>query len=135
MKPGVLVSILIVVVHSLLGGSGAAPKPESVTKQEAKSKPDFPPFAEVAKGYEKVTSQAGDTTSLYTIWVDRKRHQMLAELKPGFENQKIFIATSIAGGERRTGWQWQELYCYWSRHHKTLVLMEPQLRRRAGDGR
>ncbi len=38
MKPGVFVSILVVVVHTLLGGSGAVKKPESGTKQEANAK-------------------------------------------------------------------------------------------------
>ena len=100
-----------------------------------KEKPEFPPFAEVAKGYQKVVSHAGDVRSLYTLYLDKKKHQMLAELHPGFESQKIFIATSIAGGSRQTGWQWRELYCYWMRHDKKLVLMEPQLLRQARGGK
>ncbi len=109
----------------------AASTPPQAAPKKKKEKPEFPPFAEVAKGYEKVVSRADGSKSLYTIWVNKTKHQMLAELNPGFEGQKIFIATSIAGGSRRTGWQWQEKYCYWTRHDKRLVLMEPQLRRRA----
>jgi hypothetical protein len=97
-------------------------------------KPDFPPFAEVSEGYEKVVSRAGDDKSLYTLYLKAKEHQLLAELNPGYEGQKIYIATSIAGGSRRTGWQWRELYCYWTRHDKQLVLMEPQLLRQARGG-
>ena len=120
------------------GGPGAqktgSATPAAPATADAKEKPEFPPFAKVSEGFKQVVSRADGGTSLYRIWVKEKEHQILAELNTGFEGQKIFIATSIAGGERRTGWQWQELYCYWLRHHKTLVLMEPQLRRRAGDG-
>ncbi len=108
------------------------PEPPAAAKPE---KPDFPPFAEVAEGYEKVVLR-GEGEPLYTLYVKRKEHQLLAELNGSFDGQRIFIATSIAGGDVRTGWQWQELYCYWTRHDKKLVLMEPQLRRRAaGEGR
>ena len=130
MRPGVLVSILALVASALVIGPAAGEEPAATKKKT--TPPEFPPFADVAKGYEKIVSRTGDAKSLYTIWVDRKKHQVLAELKPGFDGQKIFIATSIAGGNRRTGWQWKELYCYWTRHDKQLVLMEPQLYRRAG---
>jgi hypothetical protein len=104
----------------------AAPAPPAAKPD----KPEFPPFAEVAEGYEKVVLR-GEGEPLYTLYVKRKEHQLLAELNGSFDGQKIFIATSIAGGDVRTGWQWQEQYCYWTRHDKKLVLMEPQLRRRA----
>ncbi|MHC4415902.1 MAG: zinc-dependent metalloprotease [Planctomycetota bacterium] len=130
-RQGLIVSALI----ALAASSGAAEgrnQPEAAGKKE---KPEFPPFAEVAKGYEKVVSRADDAGSLYTIYVDKKKQQMLAELKRGFEGQKIFVATSIAGGSRQTGWQWRERYCYWTRHDKKLVLMEPQLLRQARGGK
>jgi hypothetical protein len=100
----------------------------------AAKQPEFPPFEKVSEGYKRVVTRPGDAKSLYTVWVHPKKHQMLAELSSGFEGQKIFIATSIAGGSRETGWQWRELYCYWTRHDKRLVLMEPQLLRQAGQG-
>ncbi len=106
----------------------AAPPPAA---KPAGPTPEFPPFAEVARDFEKVVPRQGDAPSLYTIWLNRKAQQMLAELPRGAEGQKIFIATSIAGGSRETGWQWRELYGYWSRHDRRMVLMEPQLLRRA----
>ena len=50
----------------------------------------------MAKGYQKVISTADGQASLYTIYVDRKKNQMLAELPRGFERQKHFIAMTIA---------------------------------------
>ncbi|MEO1512468.1 MAG: hypothetical protein AAFU70_10365, partial [Planctomycetota bacterium] len=44
-------------------------------------KPEFPPFKDVAKGFEKVVSPTTeDGPSLYTVWVREKDGQMLAEL-------------------------------------------------------
>ncbi|MHC4219385.1 MAG: DUF5117 domain-containing protein, partial [Planctomycetota bacterium] len=122
----------LVIVALLAGTAAASDTPKAAAKPK---KPDFPPFADVSDGYEKVVSRADGTRSLYTVWVKPKEHQMLAELGSSFEGQKIFIATSIAGGSVRTGWQWREMYCYWTRHDKKLVLMEPQLLRRAQGGK
>ncbi|MHC4129348.1 MAG: DUF5117 domain-containing protein, partial [Planctomycetota bacterium] len=121
-------SVLAFAVVALAASASGGDQPSK------KPKPDFPPFAEVSEGYEKVVSRAGDDKSLYTLYSKAKEHQLLAELNPGYEGQKIYIATSIAGGSRRTGWQWRELYCYWTRHDKKLVLMEPQLLRQARGG-
>ena len=112
----------------------AAAAGQSPAAKASKTKPEYPPFSEVAKGYKKVVSQAGDVKTLYTIYVNKKTQQMLAELGSGYSKQRIFIATSIAGGSRQTGWQWRETYCYWMKHDKKLVLMEPQLRRQARGG-
>jgi hypothetical protein len=131
MRPSTATVLAFAAVILAAGGAGGD-EPQAAPK---KPKPDFPPFAEVSEGYQKVVSQAGDEQSLYTIYVKPKEHQLLAELGPSFEGQRIYIATSIAGGSRRTGWQWRELYCYWTRHARKLVLMEPQLLRRARGGK
>ena len=91
----------LVTVAVLTGTAAAGGTPEVAAKAK---KPDLPPFSEVSEGYEKVVSRADGSRSLYTIWSKPKEHQMLAELGSGFEGQKIFIATSIAGGNVRTGW-------------------------------
>jgi hypothetical protein len=114
---------------SVAWGQGApeAPKPDS-------PKPDFPPFEQVAKDYEKVVSTADGASSLYTLYFNKKKNQLLAELNPNFAQQKVFIATSIAGGSPQTGWQWQDLYCYWKQNDDQLMLMEPNLQRQARGG-
>lgn len=95
---------------------------------------ELPPFDKVAEGFEKVVSTADGGRSLYTIYVNEKEHAALAELPPNFENRRIFIATSISGGSRQTGWQWNDTYCYWTRHDDQLVLMAPNLLRQARGG-
>ncbi|MHC4711029.1 MAG: zinc-dependent metalloprotease [Planctomycetota bacterium] len=126
-----LASVLAFAAVILAAGTAGGDEPKAAKKP----KPDFPPFAEVSEGYEKVVSRVGDEKSLYTLYAKTKEHQLLAELNPGYDGQKIYIATSIAGGNRRTGWQWRELYCYWTKHDKKLVLMEPQLLRQARGGK
>ncbi|HRP63579.1 MAG TPA: zinc-dependent metalloprotease [Phycisphaerales bacterium] len=95
---------------------------------------NFPPFEEVSKDHEQVISTAGGGRSLYTIYVNKQRHRAIAELPPNFEGQRIFIATTIAGGSRQTGHQWTDTYAYWTRHDDQLVLMEPNIRRQARGG-
>ncbi len=95
--------------------------------QDQKKKPDFPPFEKVSEGYAKVTSTADGRGSLYTVYRNNKKQQLLAELPRNFDGQKIFIATSVAGGSSFTGWQWMDMYVYWTRVGTKLVLMEPEL--------
>lgn len=115
----------------LTGGAGAL----ALAPQEGPPRPEFPPFEQVVKDYEEVVSTADGKPSLYTIYVDRKKNRMLAALPKNFEGQKIFIATSIAGGSPQTGWQWNDLYGRWTRIDDQLVLMEPNLLQQARGGK
>jgi len=121
-----IVSTLVAcgVTLALTGGAWAQP---GQSNGEKKKKPEFPPFKKVAEGYRKVISTADGKRSLYTIYRRDKDHQLLAELPRSFERQKIFLASSVAGGSSFTGWQWMDMYVYWTRIGKKLVLMEPEL--------
>ncbi|MCA9285739.1 MAG: zinc-dependent metalloprotease [Phycisphaerales bacterium] len=126
----------LAVALALSGGLGAlAFAPQDGPPGPGDHKPDFPPFEQVTKGYEEVVSTADGKPSLYTLYVDRKKNRMLAVLPKNYEGQRIFIATSIAGGTRQTGWQWNDLYCSWSRIDDQLVLMQPNLLQQARGGK
>src|ERR1051325_1665674 len=86
--------------------------------------PQFKPFAEVSKGYEKVVSTA-DGKSYYNLWIKPKDGGMLAELPPGWEGQKQFIAMTVSSGESYAGLQTGDLYAYWKRFDNKLMLIEP----------
>lgn len=88
---------------------------------------DFPPFEEVTKDYTKVVSTADGQASLYTVWTREKDAQVLAELPRNFENQRLFIATTIAGGTPTAGIQFGSQYAYWKRYDKRLALIEPNV--------
>ncbi len=94
--------------------------------QEGAPPPEFPPFAQVSKGFEKVPNPEGGDT-LYGIWVDRKKGQMLAELPRGYENQKHFVALTVSTGEEYAGLQAGDVLVYWKRQDNRLLLMEPNL--------
>ncbi len=94
---------------------------------------DFPPFEQVSEGYTRVISTADDAGALYTIYRNDEERQLLAELPGHFAHQKLFIATSIAGGGEDTGFQWSDRYVYWKRIGDRLVLMEPNLGVRTDD--
>jgi hypothetical protein len=103
----------------------------------AQEPPEFPPFEEVVKGFEKVVSTADGKRSLYTIYKRDKDAQMLAELPADFASQKIFIHNVVAGGSPLAGvgiLMSGERYVYWERIGKKLALMEPELTARSSGG-
>jgi hypothetical protein len=91
---------------------------------DAPPKPDFPPFEQITKGYEKVVSTTDGTQPLYTLWVDNKNGRVLAELPADYATKKYFIALTVSGGETYAGLQSGELYVYWKRYGDTLAVME-----------
>ena len=93
----------------------------------AQEKPELPPFDQVSKDYEKVVSTADGAASLYTLFIDRKRNQLLAELPRGWESQKHFIAITQSSGGVFAGLQGPSRYVYWKRYDKRIALIEPEL--------
>lgn len=97
----------------------AAPKP-----------PEYPPFAEVTKDYEKIQTPDG-RTGMYTLWLRKKDHQLLAELPGDYMAKKYFIAMTVSSGESYAGLQAGDMYVYWKAYDKRLALMEPNIRTRS----
>ncbi len=127
-------SILGLVVMAVVGGALAGQDAPQESKKKEKEKPEFPPFKEVSKDYEKVVSTADGAKSLYTIWVHKKKNQMLAELPSSFQQQRLFIAYTISGGIATAGVQYSDRYAYWKRYDKQLALIEPNVAvRTSGD--
>jgi Met-zincin/Domain of unknown function (DUF5117) len=91
-----------------------------------KKEQDFKPWAEVSKDYERVVSTA-EGESLYGLWKREKDGQMLAELPRGWHGQKHFIALTLPTGEIFAGLQAGDMYVYWKRVDKRLMLVAPDL--------
>ncbi len=117
--------LLILLIVLAVGGAGVA-QPVPATPP-AENKPDFPPQAEVMKDFEQVVSSIDKAPSLLQIWVRRKDNQMLAVFPEKYDLKKFFIALTVASGERYAGLQAGDMYVYWRRVDKRLVLMTPQL--------
>jgi len=95
--------------------------------------PEFKPWAQVSKGYEKVVSTA-DGDSLYDLYVNKKTNQVLAELPRRYEKQRHFFAMTVASGEVFAGLQASDMYTQWKRVGKRLMLVMPQVSvRSSGD--
>ncbi len=90
-------------------------------------KKEFPAFDDVSKDYTKIVSTADGQASLYTIYTREKDGQVLAELPRNFETQKLFVATTIAGGIPTAGIQFGDSYLFWKRFDKRLALIEPNI--------
>ncbi len=102
------------------GPPAAAPRP-----------PDYPPFAEVTKDFEKVVSTMDGRPSMYTLWQRKKDNQMLAEFPGDYIAKKYFFAMTVASGETYAGLQAGDMYVYWRPYDKRLALMEPNIRTRS----
>ncbi|MBC7835580.1 MAG: zinc-dependent metalloprotease [Phycisphaerales bacterium] len=100
-------------------------------KPNGEKPPEFPTFAEVGKDFEKVISTADGSESLYTLYKREKDGQMLAELPRGYQQQKHFIALTVASGETYAGLQAGDMYVYWKKFDKRLALVEPQVATRS----
>ncbi|MCC6232126.1 MAG: zinc-dependent metalloprotease [Verrucomicrobiales bacterium] len=111
-------AFLLPAVPGVLSGADAA---------EGDPKPDFPPHTEVLKDFEQVVSSIDRAPSLLQIWVRRKDNQMLAVFPEKFAEKKFFIALTVASGERYAGLQAGDMYVYWRRVDKRMVLVAPQL--------
>lgn len=97
----------------------------------AKEPPDFPEFAEITKGFEKVVSTSDGAPTMYTLYRREKDQRLLAELPRDFDRQKIYVATTVSGGMPYAGIQLGETYGQFRRYEKRLALMAPNTEVRA----
>jgi len=74
-----------------------------------------------------VISSIDRTPSLLQVWVRKKDNQMLAVFPQKFEQKKFFIALTVASGEQYAGLQAGDMYVYWRRQDKRMVLLTPNL--------
>lgn len=105
------------------GGPGGGP---DGPPRERGAAPEYPPFADVSKSFEKVTSSA-DGQSLFGLYINKKDEQLLAELPRGWDRMKFFIAATPAGGVIFSGLQGPDRYVVWRQYGNRLALVEPQM--------
>ncbi|MHC4991734.1 MAG: zinc-dependent metalloprotease [Planctomycetota bacterium] len=84
-------------------------------------------FEDVSKGYRKVVSTADGRSSLYTVWVDDDKNQVLAELPRGYDRQRHLIAMTQASGGLFAGLQGPTRYVYWRKYGDRVALIQPEL--------
>jgi hypothetical protein len=89
-------------------------------------RPEYPPFPEVSKNFERVTSSP-DGQSLFGLYINRKDEQLLAELPRGWERMRFYIAATPAGGVIFSGLQGPDRYVTWRQYGNRLALIEPQM--------
>ncbi|MDP6986843.1 MAG: zinc-dependent metalloprotease, partial [Phycisphaerales bacterium] len=75
--------------------------------------------------YKKVVSTVDGKPGMYTLYVDHKTGDVLAELPRNFSKQNIFFAYTISGGTRTAGVQAGDMYAHWKRFGKRLALIQP----------
>ena len=90
---------------------------------------EFPPHAEVMKGYSPVITRA-NITPMFALYKNKDGH-MYAELPPKFTGKRYFIATTTSSGETYAGLQGNDIYVYWRQYGKRLALIQPEIGKRA----
>jgi hypothetical protein len=116
-----------------IGQGDAPPSPDARPGARGEDrKPEFPPFAEVAKDFVKVVSFSEEGREpLYTLYRRDKDQGLLAELPRNFANQNHFWAMTVAAGDTWAGLQGNEAVAYWKRYDKTLALVQPNFETRS----
>ncbi len=97
-----------------------------VAATSGSKKSDFPKFDSVVKDtYKKVVSTADGKPGMYTLYIDHKSGDVLAELPRNFGKQNIFFAYTISGGIPTAGVQAGDMYAKWKKFGKRLALIQP----------
>ncbi len=116
------------------GDPGIHVGPSLARAQDDGGEDKFPKFEEISKGFEKVVSTADGDASLFTLWTRAKDGKMLAEFPRGWDRQKHFIAVTVGGGDVYAGLHVNDMYVYWKRIDKRMVMIQPNVEiRSTGD--
>lgn len=103
-------------------------------QEENKDKPEFPPLAEITKGFEEVEPLNSEKGFL-RVWKREKDGQLLAMLPRDYSapNHRHFIATTVSGGTIFAGLQTEDHYVYWKKYGKRLALVREDISIRGSD--
>src|SRR5882724_225657 len=112
-------------------GGVQAQKTEPGPAKDGKDQPPMKDSETLLKGLDKVVSTSDGKPSLFTLYVDKKKAEVLVELPKDFEKKKYFIALTVAGGELYAGLQEGDLYVTWKKYNNRLALIEPDLATRS----
>ena len=98
----------------------------------AQAPEDFPPLADVTKGFDLIaSSDQQNPKGLFNVWKREKDAQLLCEIPKQFQGKRYFIALTVSSGDRYAGLQSGEWVIEWRRYDKRLALLAPNLSVRA----
>lgn len=98
----------------------------------ARGQEDFPPLADVIKGYELIaSSDQQNPRGLFNVWKREKDSQVLCELPKNFAGKRYFVALTVSSGDRYAGLQSGDWVIEWRRYDKRLAVLSPNLDIRA----
>ncbi len=130
MAQGFWSAVGVISAACLAGASGAAWAAD-----------DFPPFAKVSEGYERVVAPGGQG-EFYALWTREKDAQVLAELPKDYEGKRFYLVATVAAGHPQVGVYsiWHDAVgvrtkaVEWRRRGDHLALVEPNMAvRSSGD--
>ncbi|MBX3470108.1 MAG: zinc-dependent metalloprotease [Planctomycetes bacterium] len=89
-----------------------------------KKEPEFPEFGTVVKDMET-------REGFLRLHRRAKDEALLASIPRGLVGQPFFLATSISGGSKFAGWQWEDKLVRFEQRNKQLLLVELNTRQRS----
>lgn len=88
---------------------------------------DPPPVSELLEGYVKLRGNDGAEKTMYTMYYREKTGDILIELPPNYEEQRVFYGATFSGGLLTSGIQGSGQIGRWLKRGDRLCFVRPQL--------
>jgi hypothetical protein len=85
------------------------------------------PYESLIKEYKLVQTSADVPSTMYTLYIQQDKGQVLLEIPKMALNKKYFIGLTVAGGQLYAGLQSGDFYVQWQEYNGRLALIQPNL--------
>jgi len=96
--------------------------------------PPLSPFESLIREYKLVQTSPDVPGTMYNVYIQQDKGQMLFELPKSVVTKKYFIGLTVSGGQIYAGLQAGDFYVQWQEYNGRLALIQPNLEvRSTGD--
>lgn len=85
------------------------------------------PYESLIKEYKLVQTSADVPSTMYTLYIQQDKGQVLLEIPKMALNKKYFIGLTVASGQLYAGLQSGDFYVQWQEYNGRLALIQPNL--------
>lgn len=85
------------------------------------------PYESLIKEYKLVQTSSDVPSTMYTLYIQQDKGQVLLEIPKMALNKKYFIGLTVAGGQLYAGLQSGDFYVQWQEYNGRLALIQPNL--------
>ncbi|XZE21709.1 zinc-dependent metalloprotease [Pirellulaceae bacterium SH449] len=85
------------------------------------------PYESLIKEYKLVQTSSDVPSTMYNLYIQQDKGQVLLEIPKMALNKKYFIGLTVAGGQLYAGLQSGDFYVQWQEYNGRLALIQPNL--------